>query len=55
MARALKVVFFQSKDDGLWYFHVKAGNGRKICASEGYTRKSDAVKTAKLLLIDKVG
>jgi uncharacterized protein YegP (UPF0339 family) len=35
---------------GHWYFRIKAGNGQIVAASEGYTRKADAVRGAKRLM-----
>lgn len=31
-------------DNGDWFFHLKAPNGQVILASEGYTRKRNAMK-----------
>jgi uncharacterized protein YegP (UPF0339 family) len=28
--------------DGLWYWHIKAGNGEIIAEGEGYEHKADA-------------
>lgn len=39
----LKINVWESK--GLWYFHVKADNGKIIAASEGYKKKASAMKT----------
>jgi len=34
---------FKSEDNSQWYFRLIAKNGRIICQSEGYTRKSNAL------------
>lgn len=39
----VKIELFKSSDQ--WYFHVKSSNGKIIAASEGYKKKSSAVKT----------
>lgn len=44
-----KLVIWKSPNDGYWYFTLKSGNGKVIAHSEGYTRKSKAVQTAKRL------
>lgn len=33
---------FRSRNDGKWYWHLRAGNGEIIADSEGYSRKVDA-------------
>jgi uncharacterized protein YegP (UPF0339 family) len=33
---------YRSKQDGKWYWHMRAGNGEMIADSEGYSRKIDA-------------
>lgn len=41
----MKIEVFRGKGKKkLWYFHLKADNGRILCASEGYTRKESAIK-----------
>lgn len=30
---------FQSDEDGLWYFHLKAPNGKIMLPSEGYVSR----------------
>lgn len=47
--RSGKIVVFQSKKNKLWYFSVRASNGRKVAQSEGYTTKAKAIKTAENL------
>jgi uncharacterized protein YegP (UPF0339 family) len=37
------------KNKGQWHFRVKAKNGRIICSSETYKRKSDAARGAECL------
>ena len=32
---------WQSKKDGLWYFHLKGPNGEIIAHSEGFTTKDN--------------
>lgn len=44
----MKIIIFKS-GSGHWFFHVKSGNGKIICQSEGYLRKSDCVKTVNRL------
>ncbi len=39
-----KYEIFKSEQDGQFYFHLKAGNGEIILASEGYTAKESANK-----------
>lgn len=34
---------------GEWRFRLVAGNGEPMAASEGYTRKADAIRAAKRL------
>jgi len=36
---------FKSKKNKLWYFHLKSRNGKKVCQSEGYTRKESVLST----------
>lgn len=43
----MKIHVWESK--GLWYFHIKAGNGKIVAASEGYTKKCNALKTIHAL------
>lgn len=35
---------FHSGSNKLWYFHLKARNGKIIAASEGYQNRSDIVQ-----------
>lgn len=44
-----KLVIWKSPNDGLWYFTLKSGNGKIVAHSEGYSRKTKAVQTAKKL------
>lgn len=37
-----KFEIFQSEKDNKYYFHLKAGNGEIILASQGYTQKHSA-------------
>lgn len=37
-----KFEIFQSDKDGLYYFRLKARNGKIVLQSEGYTRKENA-------------
>ena len=39
----MKITVWESK--ALWYFNIKAGNGKIIAASEGYSKKYNALKT----------
>lgn len=39
----------KSKKTGQWYFHLRARNGRILCASELYRNKQNCLKTAKLV------
>lgn len=43
MKSEAKFVLFKG-EDGQWYFHLKASNSQVIVQSEGYTRKSNALK-----------
>ena len=43
MKSEAKFVLFEG-EDGQWYFHLKASNNQVIAQSEGYTRKSNALK-----------
>ena len=38
-----KFEYWESKKDGLWYFHLKAENGEVIAQSQGYTTKDNCV------------
>lgn len=38
--------------DDQWYFHVTHRNGRVICTSEGYTRRTRAVLAAQKLSLN---
>jgi uncharacterized protein YegP (UPF0339 family) len=40
--------------DGKFYFHVVHRNGRIICTSEGYTRKSRAALAAQRMSLDLI-
>lgn len=44
-----KFVVFRSQEDGQWYWHIDARNGRTVCSSEGYRRRVDAIKVCKKL------
>ena len=44
----MKIFIFKS-GSGHWFFNVKGKNNKIVCQSEGYLRKSDAVKTVKRL------
>lgn len=37
-------------DDGQWYWHVKAKNGKIVAQSEGYKTKHGAMNGAKALV-----
>ena len=39
-----KYEIFKSDKDAQFYFHLRAGNGEIILASEGYTAKESAIK-----------
>lgn len=43
-----KFVVFEGKD-GLYYWHLKAGNGKIIAQSEGYTDRRNANESAMLV------
>jgi uncharacterized protein YegP (UPF0339 family) len=45
--RQCKFEIYESK--GQWYFRFKSTNGRIICHSEGYTRKSKAQKAVGIV------
>ena len=38
-----RFVVFRSNGDDLWYFHLKANNGKIIAQSEGYNTKRSAL------------
>lgn len=47
-SRRGKVEVFQSKADGLWYWHLLAGNGHVVAgALEGYSRKAHCKRMAR--------
>ena len=35
--------------NGKWYYQIKHGNGKKMVASQGYTRVSDAQRACRAL------
>jgi uncharacterized protein YegP (UPF0339 family) len=35
--------YWQSKSNAQWYWHLKAANGEKLCASEGYRNETDCL------------
>ena len=39
----MKIMLFKS-NSGYWFFHLKSGNGKIMAASEGYSRKKDALR-----------
>jgi len=45
----MKCHLFKSARNGQWYFHFVARNGKVVCASEGYTRKTAARKTIQAI------
>lgn len=46
----MKCHLFKSRKNGNWYFHFVAANGKVVCASEGYTRRNAARKTAVMIM-----
>lgn len=44
----MKVRIFKG-EDGLWYWHILAKNGKKMCGSEGYKKKSSIINTVNSL------
>lgn len=46
----MKIEYWQAKN-GQWYFHIKAGNGKVIAQSEGYTRKAKCKQTINVLYL----
>ena len=46
-----KFEVWQSKRDGLWYFHIVSRNGKTVFPSQGYTRKSNAMKSIRSLRV----
>lgn len=45
----LRARVFRSGRNGEWFFHIRAGNQRIICQSEGYKQRASAVKALKAL------
>lgn len=45
----MKYEYWKSKANNQWYWHLKAANGEKIAASEGYTGKGNCLAAIKLL------
>ena len=41
--------YWQSKTNNQWYWHLKAANGEKIAASEGYTSKQNCLAAIELV------
>lgn len=53
IASKLRFKLFQSKAKGSknqWFFNIQSRNGNIIAASEGYSRRANALKTLALLL-----
>jgi hypothetical protein len=42
-----KFEFWQSKNDGKWYFHLIAPNGEIIAHSQGYSSKDNCMNGIK--------
>lgn len=47
----MKIFVFKG-ENGQWYWHIKASNGKIICQSEGYKRKGGAMKAIKSLKLN---
>jgi uncharacterized protein YegP (UPF0339 family) len=41
----MKFIYWKSTEDGQWYWHLKATNGKIIAQGEGYKRKGDLLQT----------
>ena len=41
--RVSRFEYFKSRTNGQWYFHIKAGNNKIVCQSEGYKRERDCL------------
>lgn len=41
--------YWQSKVNNQWYWHLKAANNEKLCASEGYKNEADCLKCIGLV------
>lgn len=48
-SKKMKCHLFKSARNGQWYFHFVARNGKVVCASEGYHRKTAARKTIQAI------
>jgi uncharacterized protein YegP (UPF0339 family) len=49
MTRKVLIEIFKGGGTHPWHFRMVALNGQKFTASEGYTRKQDAIRAAKRL------
>jgi hypothetical protein len=47
--KSLRLIIFQSQRNNQWYFHIKALNHKIIASSEGYKKRSAALRTARRL------
>jgi uncharacterized protein YegP (UPF0339 family) len=41
----MKFIYWKSDNDGQWYWHLRASNGKIIAQGEGYRRKRDLLHT----------
>jgi len=51
----LKLNYWKSKEDGQWYWHIKARNGRIVCDSGAYNRRASLLKELTILFAVTMG
>ncbi len=42
---------YWKSDNGQWYFRARAGNGKIVAQSEGYTRKANCLNGIKAVCV----
>ena len=52
--KTLKVSIFRSPANEQFYFHIRAKNGKIVCASESYKSKQACLKTVRMLMEAKL-
>lgn len=45
----IRIELFQGEHSRMWFWHAKSSNGQVMCASQGYMRRANALKTIKRL------
>jgi uncharacterized protein YegP (UPF0339 family) len=48
-AKVAQFEYWHSNMDNLWYWRLRGKNGRIVAQSEGYARKSSALKTIETI------